>query len=409
MRTLIGLVIGTWHVGVGLGIVVTTSCIIAHQVESRLDFAATELVKDVEARWGAPVIQPAPSVRYVESGSIFTELAPLELQRQHVRVDARMNYRKRGLRYFSGFDFVLSAEYAIRNPEGHDIDVAFVFPIEMDKSQVLLSELEFRVNGAKAALDLGAERNRLVWTGRVGKNEACTFAIRYRARGLDRFLYRLDPALPARDVRLHVGVQGGSNYDYPDGVLAATSVVQRGDAVTLDWMFPSLESGVTLGVILPSEKTFDTIVATMARRAWAPFLVLAVMLAVLAARHGRPLLFYETYLVAVVFGFFFVLLAYLAAFMNFYLAYAIATLGLGAALTAYLRAIFFAERLGLLGGLLASTMIVPTAAVVLQGYTGLIYTVEILAALLSLMVLTTRQGVRAFLAGLTRVASPEVG
>lgn len=398
MQKLFRLMVGTWHVIVGLVLVAVTSGIIAHQVESRMDFAATELVKDVESRWGAPVVQPAPSVRFVESGSIFTELAPLALDWQHVRVEARMNYRKKGLRYFSGFDFLLTAQYGVRNPEAHDIDVAFVFPIEVDKSQVLLSDLDFRVNGAKAALDLGADRNRLVWTGRVEKGQGCTFSIRYRARGLEQFVYRLDPALPARDTRLSVNVQGGANYDYPDGVLAATSVSQRDDGVTLDWTFPSLESGVTLGIILPSEKTFDAIVGTMARRAWAPFLVLIALLSALARRHARPLCFYESYLVAAVFGFFFVLLAYLGAFMNFYLAYAISTLGLGAALTAYLRAIFSAERVTLLCGLWASTMIVPTLAVVLQGYTGLIYTIEILAALLGLMVLTTRRGVRAFLA-----------
>jgi hypothetical protein len=215
---------------------------IAHQVETRVDFAATELVKDVESRWGAAVVQPAPSVRWVESGSVFTALSALPLDRQHVRVDARMNYRKRGLRYFSGFDFVLSAEYAVRNPHDRDIDLALVFPIDMDKSQVLLSELDFRVNGTAAALDLGAERNRLVWTGRVERKETCRFSIRYRARGLERFVYRLDPALPARDVRLHVGVRGGDNFDYPDDVLAATAVSHGDDGVALDWAFPSLES-----------------------------------------------------------------------------------------------------------------------------------------------------------------------
>jgi hypothetical protein len=43
---------------------------------------------------------------------------------------------------------------------------------------------------------------------------------------------------------------------------------------------------------------------------------------------------------------------------------------------------------------------VPTGAVVLRGYTGLIYTLEILALLLGLMVAATRQSVRAFLSDL---------
>jgi hypothetical protein len=42
-------------------------------------------------------------------------------------------------------------------------------------------------------------------------------------------------------------------------------------------------------------------------------------------------------------------------------------------------------------------MLIPTAAVILEGYTGLIYTLEILAALLGVMALSIRADVRAFL------------
>src|SRR5688572_30392615 len=165
-------------------IVLIPCIVVATQVTVRSDFANSELARGVEERWGAPVVQPAPSLRYVQSGTIFTELKPLPFDRQHVQVQAQMNYRKRGLRYFSGFDFTLTAEYAVVNREGHDIDVAFIFPIELDKSQVLLSELQFLVNGTEASLDLGESGNRLVWTGRIPGEATCAFSIRYRARGL---------------------------------------------------------------------------------------------------------------------------------------------------------------------------------------------------------------------------------
>src|SRR2546430_2301813 len=112
-----------------------------------------------------------------------------------------------------------------------------------------------QVRGKDAKLDLGKGGNRLVWTGRIAKGESAGFHIRYQARGLESFVYKLDPALPARNVRLHVGVVGGENFDYPAGVLSASNVTQTREGVALDWAFPSLESGVNLGVVLPSEKT----------------------------------------------------------------------------------------------------------------------------------------------------------
>jgi hypothetical protein len=388
------------HLFGSLFIVAFTSLVISLQVADRTEFASSELAQDVEERWGAPVVQPAPSLRYVQSGTIFTELKPLAFDKQHVQVQARMNYRKRGLRYFSGFDFGLSADYAVVNREGHDIDVAFIFPIEVDKSQVLLSELQFLVNGTEASLDLGEAGNRLVWTGRIAKGATSSFSIRYRARGLNSFVYKLDPALPARDVRLHVAVEGGENFDYPAHVLAATSVQTGSDAVALDWAFQSLESGVSLGVILPSEEAYDSLVATMARRAWVPFLGLAALLAAFSLRHRRTLAIYEAYLLAAAYSFFFVLLAYLAAFMNFYVAYVLAALGMGAAVVGYAKRLFPQEHNALLVGTWVATVVVPTTAVILQGYTGLIYTLEILAALLGLMALSTRDGVRALLSDL---------
>jgi hypothetical protein len=394
------------HVFGSLLIVVFATAVIAGQVADRTDFASSELAQDVEERWGAPVVQPAPSLRYVQSGTIFTELKPLPFDKQHVQVQARMSYRKRGLRYFSGFDFTLSADYAVVNREGHDIDVAFIFPIEVDKSQVLLSELQFLVNGAEADLDLGESGNRLVWTGRIPQGATRSFSIRYRARGLDSFLYKLDPALPARDVRLHVTVEGGENYDYPPQVLVANSVELGRDAVSLDWAFQSLESGVNLGVILPSVEAYDDLIATMARRAWVPFLGLLALLAAFSIRHRRPLAFYESYLLASAYGFFFVLLAYLAAFMNFYLAYALAVLGMGAAVVVFARRLYPEERTSQLVGVWGATLVIPTTAVILQGYTGLIYTLEILAALLGLMALSTRASVRALLSDLPPDGEP---
>jgi len=378
-------------------IVLTLTQVISAQVESRDDFANSELASGVEERWGAPVDQPAPSVRAVPSGTVFTALEAMPLSRQHVTVDAAMNYRKRGLRYFSGFDFDFTGQYAVTNPRPHDIDVAFVFPIEMDKAQVLMSDLQFLVDGQPAPLELGDDRNRLVWTGRIEKGAERTFTIRYRARGLDSFVYRLDPSLPANDVQLHVGVVGGDNFDYPAGVLSASSVAQSPGGIGLDWRFSTLESGVSLGVRLPSLKTWDTIIASMARRAWFPFAALLVILMGLGVKHGRPLAFYETPLVASLFGFTFVLIAYLSAFLTFEAAWPVSVVGLGAVFVGWMSRVMPSEPKKTFVLAWLATMAVPTLAVVAQGYTGLIYTVELLAGLIGALVLSTRGPVRGWL------------
>lgn len=371
--------------------------VIAGQVSSRTDFANTEVAQDVESRWGAPVEQAAPSLRAVQSGTVFTELAPVSLSQQRVSVDATMNYRKRGLAYFSGFDFVFDGAYLAENPEQHDIDVAFVFPIEVDKSQVLLSELSFTVDGQPSSLDLGERGDRLVWTGRLPVGGKSEFHIRYRARGLESFIYRLDPSLQARNVTLNINVTGGDNIDYPPYVLAASGRTSGDDRASLEWKYPSLESGVAMGVILPSVKKYDELMATMAFRAVVPGIVFLIGLSILSLRHKRKLHVWETYVAAAAFGFTSVLLAYLGAFLHFLAAWGITMVGMGAAVVLYVWRLFPQERIQWLIGAWVATQVLPTLAVLLPGYTGLLYTLEILAGLLAVMTLVTRKEVRAFL------------
>ena len=378
------------HVLGSLSIVLFSTFVISSQISNRDSFANGELYKDVMDRWGTPIDQPSPSIRYVKSGSVFTALSPVALDQQKISVDAKMNYRKRGLVYFSGFDFSFNGRYLVSNPEPYDIDIVFVFPVSLNKNKVLLSELEFLVDQEQTAIEMSDSGDKFVWTGRLRKEQTINFEVHFKGRGLDWFRYRLDPNLPTRDFSLVMNIYGGDNFDYPTGVVPAHQVEERGEMLKLAWNYPSLESGVPTGAILPSEKSFDKMISTMARRAWAPFLVFCVGLLVLGVSVNRVFRPLEAYLMAAGYGFFFVLLAYLAAFMNFYIAF-----GVSVGLIIGLLSFYTARLVGFKGALhlsllLLTSLVVPNFAVVLEGYTGLIYTVEILAGLAGVMFLTTR-------------------
>lgn len=386
-----------YHLFGSLAIVLLVSAAISGQMLDRTSFANSELHRDVMDRWGAPIVQPSPSVRYVPSGAVFNTLSPLPLASQEVVVDAAMNYRKRGLVYFSGFDFTFRGDYTARNEQARDIDIAFVFPINLEKNKVLLSNLLFLVNGQPAKVDLDNSSDKLVWTGRLAAGAQVAFRVAFHGRGLDSLTYSLDPAAPVRNLHLAMHIRGGDNFDYPDGVVPANASRTHGDEVWLDWRYDSLQSGIPVGVILPSEKSFDQLIATMVRRGWAPFLLFFAGLCSLCLYFDRPLRMYESYLLAASYGLFFVLIAYLAAFLNFYVAWLLSLLIAGGLALSYLRFVLPRAAGRYVLGLLLSSLLVPSAAVVLQGYTGLIYTLEILALIATGMALTTRPTVRALI------------
>ncbi len=395
------------HFWGSLAIVAIVSTVLAVRITDRRGFADGELRRDVMERWGAPIHQPMPSVRYVPTGTVFNALEPLPLTRQAVTVDAAMNYRKRGLVYFSGFDFRFAGDYDTENPFDRDVDVAFVFPISLQKNRVLLSELSFTVNGAAAPVALGKDGDKLLWTGRVRPGEKLAFRVAFKGRGLDAFTYALDPAAAVRNVSLAVNIRGGDNFDYADGVVPATAVERAGDAIRLAWRFDSLESGIPIGVVLPSEKSFDAIIATFVARSWAGFLLFFAGLVALCLHHGRPPRFFESYLFAAGYALFFVLVAYLAAYLHFYAAWALALAVSGGLLCGYSALLLPRGAWRPVAGLVAGSLAVPTLAVVLQGYTGLIYTLEALALVAALMAASARpEGLRV-LASLGLVDEPK--
>jgi len=394
------------HFWGSLAVVLGVAAVISAQITDRTSFADSELKQDVMERWGAPITQPAPSVRFVPSGAVFNTLTPMALAKQHVEVEAAMNYRKRGLIYFSGFDFGFAGRYEVQNDQDRDIDLVFVFPVQADRNQILLSDLTFLVNGEPAPVDL-TEGDALVWTGRAKKQERLSFDIRFRGRGLDAFTYLPDPALRVNDFRLTFRVSGGANYDYQPGVVPATEVSPEGDAVGLTWRYGSLESGVPVGLILPSEQAFDQLIATMVIRAPAPFVLFFLGLVALGLWRRRSFKIWEAYLLAAGYALFYVVLAYFAAFVDFYSAYGLALLLVASLLTAYLAALH--GRHGALAGLglTVSFLVVPSLAVVLQGYTGLIYTLEIASLLAGLMFFTTRPAFTQIIARLELGPNPE--
>jgi hypothetical protein len=381
----------------GSGVILLVAVyVISAQVADRSGFANGRLREEVMERWGAPISQSAPSVRFVESGSIFNTLEPLPLDRQRVTLAANMNYRKRGLVYFSGFEFDLRGEYAVTNPRSDEIDVVFVLPVEHERRS-MLRDLSFHVNGEPAPIPLTETADKLVWTGRLAAGESATFAIGFRGRGLDSFRYVLDPELPVRNLELTIDIRGGDNYDYESGVVPASSVETDGDHITLGWSFDSLEAGFPFGVILPSEKSFDEVILTLIRRAWTTFALFLFALVGLGVYHRRPLTRVETYLASAGYAFFFVLLPYLAAYMHFYVAYAVTALSMGGLLFYYLARVYPQGAANHVAGTIVALLVVPTFAVVLERHTGLVYALEILAGLAALMVLSMRPAVRAAL------------
>ena len=130
------------------------------------------------------------------------------------------------------------------------------------------------------------------------------FEIGFKGQGLDRFAYTLDPSHPARQVSLRVDVAGGDNYDYPYGVVPAHNVTNDGETISMQWQFDALESGVPIGLLLPSETSFDEVIVTMTIRSWATFALFFAALVLLFRANDKKLARFDAYFVSSLYAFF---------------------------------------------------------------------------------------------------------
>src|SRR5262245_14727967 len=71
---------------------------------------------DVARIWGGPLLQPQPEVRWRRADAATVDLEPGELASTTVDVDLDVEYRRRGVVEFPGYDAKLAAQYAFQNP-----------------------------------------------------------------------------------------------------------------------------------------------------------------------------------------------------------------------------------------------------------------------------------------------------
>jgi inner membrane protein involved in colicin E2 resistance len=197
-----------------------------------------------------------------------------------------------------------------------------------------------------------------------------------------------------------MNITGGHNFDYPYGVAPATGIEVGKNSTQLHWRYNSLESGIVVGAVLPTMDAYDNFILTMVARSIVPFAMFLAALIYLCTIRQIQLKFYETYIVSLAYGFFYVLLAYLAAFMNFYVAFGVSLLVIGVLLIGYLANRIGRSSLSYLNWIYLAFLIVPSTAVLFEGYTGLIYCIEVLSGIVALMIVTSRPSFNQFLTNL---------
>ncbi|MEN8216994.1 MAG: hypothetical protein ABFS56_11615 [Pseudomonadota bacterium] len=351
--------------------------VLANRLETRTYNAMYKQLNLVKQIWGGNLAQPMPSVRYKRFGSDVSTLSKGEIHAADISVTLKVDYRKKGLVYYTGYNAEFTGKYTIKNPENENIYLSFIFPYPTQQGEGVLQNVKLLVNGAEDSEDTEYQPNLTLWTGLLGPSDSLEMTVKYDGRGLNQFQYGFEPGKQINNFSMKVDVQGAKALDYAESTMPPTESSQETpQGKILLWHLDKALTQLNIGVILPDKLNIEKQLFFMTYRAPAFFLLFLISLIAIIRLFGEQLNFIQIAVTSIAYFLFYPLFAYLLIYLGVIYSFLISFAIIGLLIFNYIR---------ILHGLkMALTVVtayifylgITSLAALLPTYTGLILTIE---------------------------------
>ncbi len=290
--------------------------------------------KDLNSVYNGPLVQTAPSLQQLDSGSSFykeNKLTPYiaQLYRDNTSLVATngevkiyADFVKKGLAYQPTYRTEFVSVFTLKNTLDKESIVSFEFPFPVSTNSSEISNAVLLVDGvkyddAKVLLnptDSYLSTQGLKWEGKINAKSDVKITVSYNTVGLSQFTYTgIENSKTSQDFDFKVNIFGTRAYN----VISGLSVDKRefGDGnVALTWSKKNLYSAPSVNVsvgdkINPSEQV-SRVYITMA----PIFLIFAVSIIFLSRRFSKGIRLIDLSFLTVLFVVFFPLFHYLSSF-----------------------------------------------------------------------------------------------
>lgn len=380
-------------------------------VVARTGESDQHLAKEVAQLWGGKHEQVAPSAaverpRQVAEqvqdkdakGQVTTrevlrtvvDRVPILLDASQVRVDLKLDQRRKGLLWYATYAVAFEGTYRLHNPDPEErtVVVHFAFP----SSEALYDGFTLKVDGRELGTvsDLAQGVNV---PARLGPGAASTIEVAYRSRGIGPWAYSFGPSSAVAQVRDFTMdmTTDFSRIDFPGGTISPSSKAAEGRGWRLRWRFDSLVTGQKLGMDPPRPINPGPLAARITFFAPVSLLFFFTVMVVLGMLQRQSLHPVNYFFLAAAFFAFHLLLAYLVDHVGVHAAFALSSATSVFLVVSYLR---------LVGGWRLAVLRAGAAQVVFlvlfgysfffEGYTGLTVTLGAIVTLFVLMQVTGR-------------------
>jgi inner membrane protein involved in colicin E2 resistance len=357
----------------------------------------------VASSWGSAQEQSPPTAGYaevseenvtsVENGTTVTKREknqkwiPLPLEKSLVNADLTIDYRKKGLLWYSTYKVKFAGTYLFQNATGAARDVTFT--LRLPAEQAVYDDLSISINGNPAQVQNSKNEAYTVFSMKPG--ETATLNVAYGSQGLDRWSYNFGEGVTEvknLDLHLHTNFK---DFDILENALSPTSEVREANGWDLNWKYANLLSGYRIGIELPQKLQPGPLAGRISYFAPVSLLFFFFVIFVLTTVRGIDLHPMNYFFLACAFFSFHLLMAYLVDHLSIHLAFMICSAVSVFLLVSYLRLVVGLRFAAFEAGLAQFVYLVLFSyAFFFDGYTGLAISIGAILTLFMVMQTTAR-------------------
>lgn len=377
--------------------------ILGATIFSRTYSVGDRLEDRVAASWGSKQVQAAPTAVYSEQqtrtvhetreGQDVTHTVtepvaislPLESSRVNVGLD--LNYRQKGLLWYSTYAVDFAGAYGFRNTSSKDESVTF--RLKLPASQAVYDDLVVQADGQPLPVKTGSSTASATVTVPAGKVVPVTFS--YKSQGLDRWTYTFgDDISQVHDFSLEMKTNF-KGVDFPADTLSPTEKHEIPGGWDLSWKYTNLLTGLDIGTTMPEKLQPGPLAGQISFFAPVSLFFFFFLMFIISTLRGIDLHPMNYFFLATAFFAFHLLLAYLVDHVSIHLAFVICSAVSVFLVVTYLRLVVGMRFAAVEAGTAQFIYLVLFSyAFFFKGFTGLAITIGSILTLFVVMQMTGR-------------------
>ena len=371
----------------------------------RTESADALLAGRVASAWGSAQEQHAPAVGYQrrelaevtheENGKKVVKhetrvvAVALPIDGSRIHANFHLDYRQKGLLWFSAYRVDFSGAYKIQNPTGQDEELTITLPLPA--RQAVYDGVAISLDGRSLPLEFHG--SGVTARGRVGAGASGLVETAYRSQGLNTWSYKFSDDNQigrARDFHLLVTTDF-SGFDFPENSLSPTSKISNGRGSDLLWDYQNLVSGFAIALEMPQKLQPGPLAGRISYFAPVSLFFFFFLIFILATLRGIDLHPMNYFFLACAFFAFHLLLAYLSDHISIHAAFLVSAAVSIFLVVSYLRLVVNTRFAVVDAGLSQLIYLVLFSyAFFFEGFTGLAVTIGAVLTLFLVMQMTGR-------------------